>query len=407
MEKYSEHFLLDQEEAKKYAVDVVHYFEGTESLNCQEIGDGNINYVFQVQDLKTGKSLILKQADIHLRSSGRLLDLDHNRIEARILQLEGQLTPDFVPRVYHYDPVMCVIAMEDVSQFKNMRKELSHHHIFRDFADQITDFFVQSLLPTTDLVMDRHDKKRQAALFINPDLCEITEDLVLSEPYNNWRNRNIIFPGNEGFVEETLYHDEALHREAAKLRYEFMNHAQALLHGDLHTGSIFINDTGLKVLDPEFAFYGPMGYDIGNVIGNLFFALTNAVFTDPDEAFECWISSAIEQTIDMTKEKLELAYGRDVSFDLYREPGFRQFWLHGVLADALGYTGTEMIRRVVGDSKVSEVERVTNPVQRIPLERTLITMGVNLIKKRNEYSEGAQVMRDFDRVVKLIKAQEC
>ncbi len=27
----------------------------------------------------------------------------------------------------------------------------------------------------------------------------------------------------------------------------------------------------MKVIDPEFSFYGPMGYDIGNVIGNLFF----------------------------------------------------------------------------------------------------------------------------------------
>ena len=34
-----------------------------------------------------------------------------------------------------------------------------------------------------------------------------------------------------------------------------MNNAQALLHGDLHTGSIFANEQGVKVIDPEFAFY--------------------------------------------------------------------------------------------------------------------------------------------------------
>lgn len=49
-----------------------------------------------------------------------------------------------------------------------------------------------------------------------------------------------------------------------------MNHAQALVHGDLHSGSIFVNEEGLKVIDPEFAYYGPIGYDIGNVIGNMF-----------------------------------------------------------------------------------------------------------------------------------------
>lgn len=36
-----------------------------------------------------------------------------------------------------------------------------------------------------------------------------------------------------------------------------MNCAQALLHGDLHSGSVFANDSGIKVIDPEFAFTGP------------------------------------------------------------------------------------------------------------------------------------------------------
>lgn len=50
---------------------------------------------------------------------------------------------------------------------------------------------------------------------------------------------------------------------------DFMTRAQSLIHGDLHTGSIFINEESTKVFDPEFCFYGPMGYDIGNVIANM------------------------------------------------------------------------------------------------------------------------------------------
>ena len=34
-----------------------------------------------------------------------------------------------------------------------------------------------------------------------------------------------------------------------------MTNAQALLHGDLHTGSVFVRDDSTKVIDPEFAFY--------------------------------------------------------------------------------------------------------------------------------------------------------
>ena len=71
-------------------------------------------------------------------------------------------------------------------------------------------------------------------------MCEITEDLVLTEPYNDIKKRNIIIPENGEFVRKELYEDKKLHIEIAKLKFDFMNNAQALIHGDLHTGSIFV-----------------------------------------------------------------------------------------------------------------------------------------------------------------------
>ena len=76
-------------------------------------------------------------------------------------------------------------------------------------------------------------------------------------------------------MKKELYEDEALKLAVAKLKFEFMNNAQALIHGDLHTGSIFVKQDSTRVFDPEFAFYGPMGYDIGNVVANMIFAWDN------------------------------------------------------------------------------------------------------------------------------------
>ena len=78
-------------------------------------------------------------------------------------------------------------------------------------------------------------------------------------------------------MKRELYEDAALHLEIAKIKFEFMNNAQALIHGDLHTGSIFVRQDSTRVFDPEFAFFGPMGYDIGNVVANLIFAYDNGV----------------------------------------------------------------------------------------------------------------------------------
>ena len=126
----------------------------------------------------------------------------------------------------------------------------------------------RTLLLSTDIVMDHQEKKELVKSFINPDLCDLTENLVYTEPYNDCAKRNHVFPPNADFVQKEIYGDKALHLEAAKLKFEFMNNAQSLIHGDLHTGSIFINDTHTFVFDPEFAFYGPMGYDIGNILAN-------------------------------------------------------------------------------------------------------------------------------------------
>ena len=396
MKDFQEFFLMSTEDVKRYAVEVLHKFEPDEETECIEIGDGNINYVFKIWSKRDGHSVIVKQADKLLRSSGRPLDIYRNKIEANILQLEGQLAPGYVPEVYYSDETMAATSMEDVSAFKNLRKELAANRVYPHLAENISTFMVDTLLPTTDLVLDRAEKTQRVKFYTNPELCEITEDLVLTEPYDDFRGRNIITEGNEAFVREFLYEDQQLHAEVGKLRERFMNNAQALIHGDLHSGSIFANEEGIRVLDPEFAFYGPMGYDIGNVIGNLFFSWANKAFTMPEEtdAIQA-LERTIRDTCDLTMRKLAEKYDQLVTFSLYRAPAFRKAYLDSVWADSLGYAGTEIIRRTVGDSKVMEVSSVTDPTRRIPMERALVKLGITLIKQREVLRNGDEVVGAF------------
>ena len=403
MGEFDSFFLMDTESVKRYAVEVLHLFAPGEETVCEEIGDGNINYVFRIRSLQDGHSAVVKQADRLLRSSGRLLDQNRSRIEAAILKLEGELAPGFVPEVYHYDEVMAATAMEDVSAFGNLRRELAANRVYPHLSENLPVFMVDTLLPTTDLILDAEEKKRRVQFFTNPELCKITEDLVLTEPYYNYKDRNIITPGNECFVEKKLYRDEELHAEAAALRLNFMNNAQALLHGDLHTGSVFANETGIRVLDPEFAFYGPMGYDIGNIIGNLYFSWANKIFahSDEEEAASAVraLKTCIAEVYDKTRERLEKRYDEWVTLPLYRIPAFREDWIGSVMTDAAGYAGTEIIRRTVGDSKVMEITSVTDPEQRIPMERALVYFGAELIKNRAGFREGRELTELFERML--------
>ena len=68
---------------------------------------------------------------------------------------------------------------------------------------------------------------------------------------------------------QALREDTPLKLAVAGLKHRFLSKAEALLHGDIHSGSIFVAEGRLKAIDAEFGFYGPIGFDIGTALGNL------------------------------------------------------------------------------------------------------------------------------------------
>lgn len=392
--------LMTKEEIIKYIVENFDFFKREEDLVCEEIGDGNINYVFRVRDKNTNKSLVVKQADVLLRSSGRPLDIYRSKIEAEVLQIENALQPGSVPEVFHYDEEKALIIMEDVSEFKNLRLELVDGKVYDHLSDNLSEFLANTLIPMTDLVLDRATKKHNVKKFINPELCDITEDLVLTEPYFNYKNRNVVTKGLEDFVKENLYDNEKLHLEVLKLKDRYQNLSQSLLHGDLHLGSIFANEKGIKIIDPEFAFYGPIGYDIGNVWGNLFFPLAYHYVNESDEKTISDLKDLIVQTVDKTIKGLENSYDKNVENEFYKNNLFKEYYLDEIIADSFGYAGTEIIRRVVGDAKVMEVSSIENLEKRQIIDKLLVKIGIKLIKNRYEYEKGKDVIKIFEKAIK-------
>lgn len=395
--------LMTKDDIIKYVKENFDFFKEDDEVFCQEIGDGNINYVFRLYEEKSNKSLVVKQADVLLRSSGRPLDIHRSKIEAEVLIFQERLAPGFVPKVYGYDEERALLVMEDISAYKNLRYELLNGKDFENLADQLSDFLSLSLFPTSDLVLDRKEKKEFVKKFINPELCDITEDLVLTEPYYNYKNRNIITSGLENLVKEKLYDDEDLHFEILKLKDRFQNYAQGLLHGDLHSGSIFVNESGIKVIDPEFAFYGPIGYDIGNVWGNLVFPICNFFVRNENEEKINRLIKLLAATIDKTVDKLFSTYDREVSFGFYKNPSFRKKYIEEIISDSFGYAATEIIRRTVGDSKVKEVSSITDLETRKKLDTLLINIGVDLVKNRDKYNNGQDIIRLVKREFEAIK----
>lgn len=393
MTEFNSYFLMNAEDVIRYVKAKMDVFAGSEKLTCAEIGDGNLNYVFRVVDEDSGKSLIVKQAGDTARISDEFkLSTNRIRIESNVLKLEGELAPGLVPEVYLFDDVMNCCVMEDLSDHTILRTALNEGRIFPKLAEDLSTFMVNTLLLTSDVVMEHKEKKALVQDYINPELCEISEDLVYSEPFTDHNSRNDLFPANKEWIEQNIYGDDALRFKAAKLKFAFMTNAQALIHGDLHSGSVFVKEDSTKVIDPEFAFYGPMGYDIGNVVANLMFAWSRAQVMNSNQEYAVWLEKTITETVDLFAEKFLASWKENVTDIMAKENGFDRWYLDSVLKDTASVTGMEMIRRIAGLAKVKDLTTIEDEQQRVKAERICLTAAKQFILNASAFKTGEEFM---------------
>ncbi|QGU94370.1 S-methyl-5-thioribose kinase [Clostridium bovifaecis] len=391
-----EYFSMKESDAIEYAKTVLKFFNEDAVLTCKEIGDGNLNYVFRVVEESTGKSVIIKQAGPEARISSDIkLSTDRNRIESEILKLQYELAPGLVPEVYHYDAVMNCCSMEDLSDHVILRTALLQHRKFPLLAEHITTFMVNTLLLTTDVVMEHKEKKALVKSYINPELCEISEGWVYTFPFSDNEMADA-FEKIKPFAKEFLWEDKAFLLETAKLKFEFMSNAQSLIHGDLHSGSLFVKEDSTKIIDPEFAFYGPAGYDIGNVIAHLIFALANAEAVMADgkekEGYIVWVKESIANVVDMFKDKFNKLWDEKVTERVAKYEGFKEFYLNSILRDTAAVAGLELCRRIIGLAHVKDITTIEDVEKRAAAEKFCLTVGKALIMDRESFLDGKKYL---------------
>jgi 5-methylthioribose kinase len=99
--------------------------------------------------------------------------------------------------------------------------------------------------------------------------------VVFTEPFYGADNNRHTSPELDAVV-AALQSDAEAKAAALTAKAAFCTRKEALLHGDLHTGSVMVTAESFFVIDSEFAFYGPLAFDVGKFLANLlltFFAL--------------------------------------------------------------------------------------------------------------------------------------
>ncbi|QCD91927.1 5-methylthioribose kinase [Vigna unguiculata] len=382
--------------------------DAAEKLTVKEIGDGNLNFVFLVAN--SAHSLIVKQSLPYIRCIGESWPLTKDRayFEAMALEEQGRITPNHVPQLYHFDPTMSLIAMRYLPPpHIILRKGLIAGIQYPLLARHIAHFMANTLFFTSLLFHSTLDHKRQVAKFCgNAALCKHTEQVVFSDPYQISQYNHWTSPYLDPDA-EALRHDNLLKLEIALLKSKFSEQAQALIHGDLHTSSVMVTPESTQVIDPEFAFYGPMGYDIGAFLGNLmlaFFAQDGLVDQPHDrKAYKEWILETIEDTWNLFYKNFVALWNEHRNGDgeaylpaVYNNPEVQLLaqkrYMTQLFHDSLGFGAAKMIRRIVGVAHVEDFESITDAVKRASSERKALNLAKMILKDRTNFQGIDQVV---------------
>lgn len=92
--------------------------------------------------------------------------------------------------------------------------------------------------------------------------------VIFTDPYHEAPVNRHTSPHLDEAV-AALRRDPEAKAASAAAKAMFCSRREALLHGDLHTGSIMVTADTFFVIDTEFAFCGPMAFDVGKLISNL------------------------------------------------------------------------------------------------------------------------------------------
>lgn len=227
--------------------------------------------------------------------------------------------------------------------------------------------------------------------FENKEMRRLSEDFIFTNPFmDHEMNRYNPLLSN---VVVDIWENRLLKSEIEKIKHTFMTAKEAVLHGDLHTGSIMVTENNTKVIDAEFAFYGPMGFDIGAAMANV---LLNYASHGKDKSsqsgyqeYRSYLLSLIKEIWDWFEEELrEFCKQRTQSTKLPDLIRFKQSLFH----DSIGFAGCEMMRRVIGTSHVEDLERIEDAHVRAEAEQVALFIGKNLILERNSIQDMNQLI---------------
>lgn len=401
-----------EELAKK---DIENYLKKKKLLNeneeviVKDIADGNLNNVFCVQN--GHKYFCVKQALPYIKCVGTSwpMTLKRAMFEAEALRYEISICPKYTPKLISFEEDLALITMEFLKDHIILRNGLIQGKRYLNLAEAAATFTARTTFFSSHLHLEPELLRKKMSFWNENSLCKLTEQVVFSDPYVKSHYNRWTSPYLDEAV-QNIKTNKKLIVEVSKLRHKFITGKQALIHADLHSGSIMLDDNGsFKVIDGEFSFYGPIGYDTGNLIAHLIMSYYSQKLYREDIKYEDWIISEVENYWNIfEKEFLALWSNKDNSHDEFPElhdsnpeifEAIKESYMKELFRDTLGYAATEIIRRIVGIAHIQDFENCTDLKNRSDREKISLNLAVKILTSIDE-------IKNIKFLVDIVKSEQ-
>lgn len=300
------HLKREKEFVEKYlkARKWLHPKETIEGL--EKPGDGNMNFTLRV---KTNlRSFIIKQSRDYVEKYPSVSAPETRALrEAEFYKLIGsnEYLKSMMPNLLQVDPNNNVLMMDDLGagvDFTYLYRATGK--LSKSKIDVLTSFLVELHSSIT--------RENSPTYISNKKMRKLNHEHIFIYPYlaDNGLDLDNILPGLKAVGEAVKGNTrlQTVLREVGKI---YLSDGEYLLHGDYFPGSWLKTTDGIKIIDPEFCFFGPVEYEIGVMIAHLKLA-------------------------DQPREVIEYAlrkYADQLAFDIVLQQQF---------------TGAEILRRILG-----------------------------------------------------------
>ncbi|MBS1678937.1 MAG: phosphotransferase [Actinobacteria bacterium] len=318
--------------------------------------EGNINEVYLVRGERGG--VVLKQGLPWVRILRDWpLSAERTAREAHLMATWEPFGEGLVPELIHYDAERHVLAMELVEDHLIYRDALAAGDVHADGAAALGRLLARAAFHTSSFRLGPEELAAAAAGAANAAMHELMEQVVYEQPYaGDPRN---VYDEEVAPTVAALARDRAYRSGIAALKIAHRTRGEALVHGDLHTGSVMVGPGSVRVIDAEFARYGPVAWDVGELWAHeRIAAVCLAARREPAaEAAGSLVATTWEafgaQLRELWPER------RDPTFTAE----FVDDWLEDVRALAVRFAGAEIARRVIGIGKADEVEALSSALR--------------------------------------------